>query len=671
MMTIKSARVWLLGILVVAASVTCREDVAGPLPQPATVRMVAGDNQVGQLGQPLADSLEVKVEDAQGQPVAGVAVDWTLEGGGSVSQSRGVSGTDGMVEVQRVLGGTAGPQTTTATVAGLPGVVFTAMAEASGQPRLTIATQPSGAAQDGVSLEQQPVVQAQGADGQPLGAGVPVTATTEGGAALSGTTVVQSDGSGRARFTDLALSGPSGSYTLTFSAPDLGAVRSTPISLSTTMGALGQWTPPFAWPIVAIHVVLLPDGRVLSIGRTGTPEVWDPATNAFTSIPSPARLFCAGHVLLADGNVLVVGGHIKDGFGLPNMTVFSGATNAWTSDAPMPRGRWYPTATVTGTGEVVILAGTDEDSADVSIPEVWNNGSLRELTGADHTFGWYPRAFLTPDGRIYVAGAAIRTRFLSLSGTGSWTNGPMRLYGIRDYGSAVMYDDGKVIYAGGGLTTNTAELIDLNQATPSWQWTGSMAYPRRHLNLTVLPTGEVLATGGVAGTTFDDVTKPVHAAELWDPATGKWTTLASNAVTRGYHGTSLLLPDGRVLNAGSGEGAGAPDERNAELFAPPYLFRGPRPEITNAPSEVSYGAHFRIETPQASAITHVSLIRLGAVTHAFDQNQRFLHLAFTADASGLTVTAPSEPNRAPPGHYMVFILNGSDVPSVARIVRLF
>jgi hypothetical protein len=197
-----------------------------------------------------------------------------------------------------------------------------------------------------------------------------------------------------------------------------------------------------------------------------------------------------------------------------------------------------------------------------------------------------------------------------------------------------------------------------------------MAFARRHHNLTVLPTGEVLATGGVGGTTFDDVSKGVHAAEMWNPHTGQWSTLASNAITRGYHGTSLLLPDGRVLNAGSGEGAGAPDERNAELYSPPYLSHGARPVITAAPSEIDYGAQFHVDTPDAAAITHVSLIRLGAVTHAFDENQRFMHLSFTADATGLNVTAPSSSNRAPPGHYMLFILNGQDIPSVAKIVRI-
>jgi galactose oxidase len=431
----------------------------------------------------------------------------------------------------------------------------------------------------------------------------------------------------------------------------------------------GQWSAPFNWPIVAVHMMLLPDGKVLSIGRSGTPQVWNPATGGFAAVPAPAWLFCAGHTLLPDGRVFLAGGHIKDNRGLPNITFFSG-TNTWTSGAPMARGRWYPTTTTMGTGDVVITAGRDEAGVVVTVPEVWSNGSLRRLTGAPQSLPYYPRTFLAPDGRLYAAGSTRPTRFLSLAGTGSWTKGPTRLFGAREYGSAVMYDDGRILYAGGSRTTNTAEVIDLNRAKPVWTWTGSMAFARRHLNLTALPTGEVLATGGVGGTTFNDLGAPVRAAEIWNPESGQWTTLASNAVTRGYHGTSLLLPDGRVLNAGSGNGAGARDERNAELFSPPYLFRGARPAITSAPAEVGYGAQFRVLTPQAAGIASVSLIRLGAVTHAFDENQRFQRLPFTADATGLTVRAPSSPNRAPPGHYMVFILNGAGAPSVARIIRI-
>lgn len=670
MMTLRGTKTWLLTLITAAGSLTCSSDLAAPKPHPTALVPVAGDGQVGRINHPLPASLIVQVKDGEGRPLEGIAVAWTVGGGGSVSKASVLSGADGRAAVQWGLGGTVGQQTTTASAAHLPPVVFTASAMPDPLPQLVITTEPSSATGSGVPLVQQPVARAED-DGQPLGPGIPVTASSADGATLAGTTTVESDNSGFVRFGGLALSGPDGSYHLNFSAPGFESVQSTAITLTNTSSSStqgGKWSQPFDWPIVAIHMMLLPSGRVLSIGRTGVPQVWDPATGAFTSVPSPANLFCSGHALLSDGQVLVAGGHISDGRGLPNITLFSDA-GGWTSSTPMAHGRWYPTATTMSNGDVVITAGTNEDSLYVTIPEVWSNGSLRQLTRANLALPWYPRAFLAPDGSLFVAGPTA-TRFLTVSGSGSWRNGPPRLFEDRDYGSAVMYDDGKILFAGGGHTTNTAEVIDLNQPSPVWQWTGSMAYARRHLNITVLPTGEVLATGGVAGTTFNDLSTGVHAAETWNPATGQWTTLASNAITRGYHGTSLLLPDGRVLNAGSGQGASAPDQRNAELFSPPYLLRGARPVIASAPSEVQYGSQFRIETPQAADITHVSLIRLGAVTHAFDENQRFQRLAFTADATGLTVTAPSSSNRAPPGHYMVFILNGADVPSVAKIVRL-
>jgi hypothetical protein len=441
--------------------------------------------------------------------------------------------------------------------------------------------------------------------------------------------------------------------------------------VAATMAEMGQWTAPFDWPIVAVHMMLLPDGRVLSIGRKGNPQVWNPSNGSFTAVPSSVWLFCAGHTLLSDGRVLLAGGHITDAHGLPNITYFSSTTNTWSSGAPMARGRWYPTTTTMGNGDVVITAGRDQSGVDVAVPEVWSNGSIRQLTGAKQSLPYYPRAFLAPDGSLFTAGWTVASRFLSVAGAGSWKKGPTHQYAsARDYGSAVMYDDGKILVAGGGRVTNTAEVIDLNQAKPKWRWTGSMSFARRHLNLTMLPTGEVLATAGVGGTAFNDVSKGVQATETWSPVTEQWTTVASSAVTRGYHGTALLLPDGRVLEAGGGDGAGAPNQKNAELFSPPYLSRGARPVITSASSEVRYGDQFRIETPDAESITHVSLIRIGSVTHAFDENQRFQRLSFTADGAGLTVTAPGSSNRAPPGHYMVFILNEDDVPSVAKIIRI-
>jgi galactose oxidase len=162
----------------------------------------------------------------------------------------------------------------------------------------------------------------------------------------------------------------------------------------------------------------------------------------------------------------------------------------------------------------------------------------------------------------------------------------------------------------------------------------------------------------------------VHPAEIWTDSTGLWTTLASNTVNRGYHTTAILLPDARVLLTGSGDGAGSPSELNAEIFSPPYLFNGTRPTITSRPARLAYNTTFRIGTPDASSVTRVALIRLGSTTHAFDMNQRFQRLAFTADATGLTVTAPTTRLRTPQGHYLLFILNGSGVPSVGKIVQV-
>lgn len=444
-----------------------------------------------------------------------------------------------------------------------------------------------------------------------------------------------------------------------------------PSFLTTGSDLAGQWSAPFPWPIVGLHMVLLTDGRVLSWGHDGEPVIWNSTAWTFTTVPSPVELFCAGHSLLADGRVLVSGGHISDDHGLPNLTTIKAASPTWKSLPPMQKGRWYPTNVTTHRGEVVILAGADEAGVAVSIPEVWNAGTgIRVLSTASRTLPYYPRAFLAPNGMIFYAGEQQNSFYLSPAGTGSWSTVGARLFGNREHGSAVMYDVGKILYVGGGRTTNTAEIIDLTQASPKWQWTGSMAYPRRHLNATVLPTGEVLATGGSSGTSFSDLTKIAHAAELWNPTTGMWTTLASNSVKRAYHSASLLLPDGRILHAGSGDATGATDQLNAELFSPPYLFKGPRPTITSAPASALYGTSFTVTTPDAADIVKVSLIRLGAVTHAFDQNQRFQTLTFSAGAGTLTIAAPSDAKRAPPGHYMLFILNTNGVPSIARIIQI-
>jgi galactose oxidase len=447
-------------------------------------------------------------------------------------------------------------------------------------------------------------------------------------------------------------------------------------SFATASSAMaGSWTSPASWPLVAVHMHLLRTGKVLMWGKFEGPSVYDPANGSFKSVPLGANIFCSGHAFLPDGRLLVAGGHISDNHGLPDGHLFNPGTQTWSSTADMRDGRWYPTVTELANGQLLTIAGKNEEAQPVNVPEVWSSSGWRALTGAAINLPYYPREFLAPNGKIFVAGELKTTRYLNTSGSGSWSAVGDRRYGVRDYGAAVMYLPGKILYAGGGRTTATAEIIDLNKASPSWQWTGSMAYPRRHLNATVLPTGEVLVTSGTRGTSFDESSLAVHVAEIWNPATGAWRQVASNSVNRSYHSTSLLLPDGRVLHAGSGNatlpnGQPAPDQKNGEFYSPPYLFQGARPTISSAPASVTYGGSLTVATPDASGIAKVSLIALGSVTHAFDMNQRFIWLTFTKSASGLTVQAPANRNTAPPGYYMLFILNSTGVPSKAKVIQL-
>jgi galactose oxidase len=437
----------------------------------------------------------------------------------------------------------------------------------------------------------------------------------------------------------------------------------------------GEWTAPFAWPVVAVHLQLLPSRKVLSWGREGVPQLWDPETGGFTPLPVASDLFCAGHTFLPDGRLLVAGGHISDDHGLPDANLFDPSTQSWTSVAPMAHGRWYPTLTMLSDGRVVALSGGDQDGKLVVEPELWSGDAWSSLPGAARELPYYPRTFLAPNGLVFYAGELPETGYLDVSGEGSWTPVASSHYGRREYGSAVMYLPGKILIVGGsnpaeGAPTSTAEIIDLNQPTAGWRFTGSMAHARRQFNATLLPDGRVIATGGTSAAGFSEPAGAVHAVEVWDPETEEWTTWASNSVTRMYHSTTLLLPDGRVLHTGGGDGHNLPRELNAELYSPPYLFRGPRPAIASAPATVDHGANFFVATPDAGTVTRGTWVRLSAVTHAFDENQRFNELALRRSAGGVTLTAPGSENLAPPGDYMLFLLTSDGVPSPARIVRL-
>ena len=706
MTRISQLRSGALAVLLAAGSLTCGGGITPP-PEAKAIGMAAGDGQNGVVGQPLASALVVLVTDDKGDPVNNVTVTWAAaQGGGSVSAGTSKTGSDGRASITRVLGPAVGEQTTTATVSGLQGspVTFVATAIAGGQPGLTVTTQPPSEALSAEVFEpaNQPVVILTDASGDPV-AGAPVTASlASGSGTLEGNVTATTNASGVASFGDLGIKG-SGSHTLEFTGGSATATSSAiNISALSSKATTGEWGPVVQWDIVPLQMTLLPNGKIFTWGKrdvadtVGMPRVWDPAQgppSTATMIPVNDMLFCAGHTLMADGTLIIAGGHHMDDAGI-KVTYFY-QNGSMTKGPDMAFGRWYPTLTALADGHVLTMAGRNETGSVVKTPELWNGSAWAQLTGAGTLeIPYYPRNFVDPrrDGQVFYAGERIMSRWFTYGGSGSWSaSGPEHIWKFnRDYGTAVMYDTGKILYAGGGgdqgwntpdvkspTPTATAETIDLNQASPAWQNAGSMSSPRRHLNSTVLPDGDVLITGGVSGGGFNSIATAVKTAEIWNPETNGWTTLAAGSVARGYHSVSLLLPDGTVLHGASGDasipggnGAIYPAERNHQIFSPPYLFKGARPTIGSAPGTVTWGEKFTVSTAYAAQIAAVRWIRLGSVTHAFDMNQRANTLTFTADAGALQVDAPLNADQAPPGHYLLFLLNRNGVPSVGKVVRI-
>ena len=495
-----------------------------------------------------------------------------------------------------------------------------------------------------------------------------------------------------------------GSYSLTAKATDNANLAKTSSAVIVTVAStaiIGQWSAPSSWPDVAIHLHVLPNGNVLTWADDDHPDypwsgtrgpdktkayVWDIGTSInphFEPINNEStNLFCSGHAFLPDGRLLIMGGHEgQDGFGSTDANFFDYRVQtygSWSKASSMASGRWYPSAVSLANGEVLTVSGSDDGTTVPDIPEVYQtNGQWRSLTDARFTLPLYPFLHLAPNGKVLLAGPFSPTYYLDTSGTGHWTFLASRTFGLRDYGTSVVFGDGKVLVMGGGdPPTKTAEVIDLNAASPVWQWTGSMAYARRQLNATLLPDGKVLATGGTSGDGGNNAIGSVFAAEMWDPATGTWSTMASMQVRRLYHSTAVLLLDGRVLSAGGGRPAAVGEDpltehRDAEIYSPPYLFKGARPTISSAPTtRLGYNQTFFVGTTKATSITKVTLIRLSSSTHALNMNQRINNLNFAQGANGLNVTTPLNSNLCPPGHYMLFILNGNGVPSVAKIIQI-
>ena len=721
MTRIRNLRTWTAAGFLAAASLRCTDNTN--IGAPTAIEMASGNGQNGVVGRPLPNPLVVRVTDESGDPVPGVAVQWAAQGGGTVSGSTSSTGSDGRASIQRILGDQLGQQTTTATVPGLEGspVTFISTAVEAGAPAsIAIITNPPGNPLDGEVFDPavQPAVEVKDAAGTLL-PDIQVTASlASGGGTLEGATTATSNGEGVAKFGDLGIRG-TGSHSLVFTAGGVTVTSSTiAVAALPTEATKGKWGPLVTWDIVPLHMNLLPNGKIFAWGKRdrsasgaitdtmGVPRIWDPAAGPPSSLPPIGvadMLFCAGHTLLPDGRLMVNGGHNRDDAGI-NTTYFFSQDGAPQKGPNMAFGRWYPTLTVLSDSRILSMAGRDFNGTMVTVPEIFENNQWVQLPGASAVrIPYYPRNYVAPNGTVFYAGERIMSRWFNADGTGAtgrglWSNGPTHIWRFnRDYGTAAMYEAGKILYAGGGGNVNwaaqspddpisptptaTAEFIDLTQGAPLWQSAGSMFAPRRHLNSTILPDGQVLITGGTRGAGFVNIDPglAVREAEVWNPKTNQWTTLAPNARMRVYHSVSLLLPDGTVLHGASGDadaiqpGGGivpVPPENNHEIFSPPYLFKGARPAITSAPAQVGYQQTFSVATPNAAQITEVRWIRLGSVTHAFDMGARANTLNFTVSSSGVEVTAPLTANLAPPGYYMLFILNRNGVPSAGHILRV-
>jgi hypothetical protein len=476
--------------------------------------------------------------------------------------------------------------------------------------------------------------------------------------------------------------------------PGRGVARaSTPSqSVPKPQQAQGQWSTPLTIDVVGIHAALLNNGLVLFwwYGGSGYPspaELWNPVTNALTmvTLPFTADIFCSGTTLQPDGRLLVSGG--KDDttpgkpYGITNATIFDPSIDNWYSVAPMNYARWYPTGLTLPNGNTLVLSGENATGLEVLQMEEYNEGAntwtvLPASANIPLATLPYPHTALLTTGNVFMQTVGTATYQFNPT-TNVWTAGPsMNLY--RHYDGLVLLPGlQQVLVAGGrqvmedsGLATNTAEMIDFSQPNPQWTYVAPMNYPRENLNLVMLPDGTVLAVGGGQGSTSSvrpTYANPVFAAELFNPTSGTWTVMASQQVQRTYHSTALLLPDGRVVSAGSDYGE---QEKTLEVYSPPYLFNGTRPTITSSPASVGYNQQFCIVTPNAANITQVALVKAESTTHTNRFDERYVSLSFTIGNGQITATSPLNGNYAPPGYYLLSIVNSSGVPAVMPFIQV-
>jgi hypothetical protein len=346
----------------------------------------------------------------------------------------------------------------------------------------------------------------------------------------------------------------------------------------------------------------------------------------------------------------------------------------------MKYARWYPGTVPMPDGTIFTLAGTDAQGANIIRPTESYNHSTNTWTELPTSAKMpsnpddYPQILLLPSGNLFYAaprqdGQMYNTATQSWSFVANMNFGPRYRSGsvMLPHSQKVMIAGGESDPSGGGSNpTNTTEIIDFSQSAPVWTYGPPMNIPRYNHNFFYLADGTLIAVGGDQSSNYD---LPVYQPELFNPSTNAWTLLPPQIGLRGYHSTALLLPDGRVISAGSDSGKAL--ENTYEIYSPPYLFNGPRPTITSAPSQINYNLPFTIVTPDAANVSRVALIRPAATTHADHMDDKYyIDLKWTVQSGQITATAPAKATYAAPGYYMLVILNQKGVPSVMPFVQL-
>ncbi|MES2207262.1 MAG: galactose oxidase-like domain-containing protein [Pseudomonadota bacterium] len=462
----------------------------------------------------------------------------------------------------------------------------------------------------------------------------------------------------------------------------------------------GAWSSPISWPIIAIHMVLNPDGTVLSFGTDAQGQqgaqllydVWNPNTGAHTLLNNTTKtdLFCSAQILIPSiGSVLIGGGdtrgensrdsagNISVNKGINDVNIFNYKDSSLTrSSMPMTFARWYASLTTLPDGRQLIDGGIDREGIDVKTPEIFTLGQGWRTVPGIQSGSYYPRSFVMPNGELLVFRDIDPALYkFNLSSQGLSTKIGQLPTGTRWYLPAVMYDRGKVLVV---RKEGAVSTIDVNGNTPVISETEAVGNNRYWSSGTVLPDGKVLLTGGGGQNDQQLVNTATNAALntlIWNPQTGRWTSGASAQYSREYHSTALLLPDASVLVAGGGA-PGPFKQLNAEVYYPPYLFTqagtlAVRPTIENAANTMTLAHEYNFNVRSAFPISRVTLVKTGSVTHSYNMDSRFLEIPFRkVNANTISVSVNENSNVLTPGYYMLFAIDTQGVPSIAKIVNI-